>query len=532
MNQNNPDNLNKNYSFSPNQQQFNQHQNQQMNNPNQQKQQKDELLTQLTNTAIKIGVPLLLGAGALLFISKSYKISRANEYIVKTGMFINDLVVSKKTFKLPLQEIAYVDMTPKSYQFVLHSMSKEKMEFILPCVFTIGPKDDYEQIKKFAKYLLFEEESKVQEIIRGMVEGETRVLAANMSIEDIFKGRTEFKQEIINNVQHELEKLGLFVVNANIKELQDSKDSRYFSYLSQKVSADAENQAKIDISEARKIGEIGEKLRQGEQRQRVIEIESQTQVYENQKQQDIANSQTELEKKKAEFRQITNIANIESEKNAERRQEEMQMEVEKFRQLREIEKLRATQFSEAKVQAEISQENAKGQAQAIKQIADAEMYKEQRKADAVLYSKQKEAEGINAIYEAQAQGLSELLKSFNYDTKAALSFMMIEKDIYQKLAEQNAKAIQGLNPKISIWNTGESNNNTYDSISGLMKSIPPIVETLQEQTDIKFPDWMLKSNSEQKQMWESLNEEQKNKMAKQFFDKKEQLQQKQKNDQQ
>jgi len=37
-----------------------------------------------------------------------------------------------------------------------------------------------------------------------MIEGETRILAANMSIEDIFKGRTEFKDKIVHTVETEL----------------------------------------------------------------------------------------------------------------------------------------------------------------------------------------------------------------------------------------------------------------------------------------------------------------------------------------
>ncbi len=61
--------------------------------------------------------------------------------------------------------------------------------------------------------------NQVSNIIKGMIEGETRVLAANMSIEDIFKGRTTFKEEIVKNVQEELSKLGFTIFNANIKEL-------------------------------------------------------------------------------------------------------------------------------------------------------------------------------------------------------------------------------------------------------------------------------------------------------------------------
>lgn len=52
-------------------------------------------------------------------------------------------------------------MTPKSYAFTLHAMSNEKMEFILPCVFTIGPKDNVDYLTKYSKYLLFESDDKV-----------------------------------------------------------------------------------------------------------------------------------------------------------------------------------------------------------------------------------------------------------------------------------------------------------------------------------------------------------------------------------
>ena len=107
------------------------------------------------------------------------------------------------------------------------------MEFLLPCVFTIGPKDDIQYLQNYSKYLLFEDADKVTDIIKGMIEGETRVLAANMSIEDIFKNRTEFKNSIITNVEEELKKLGLTVFNANIKELSDSAEgSKYFKFLS------------------------------------------------------------------------------------------------------------------------------------------------------------------------------------------------------------------------------------------------------------------------------------------------------------
>lgn len=62
-----------------------------------------------------------------------------------------------------------------------------------------------------------------------MLEGEVRILSAQLTVEQIFNDRKAFKETIITNVQEELELFGLQIYNANIKELQDSPGSEYFS---------------------------------------------------------------------------------------------------------------------------------------------------------------------------------------------------------------------------------------------------------------------------------------------------------------
>jgi flotillin len=133
-------------------------------------------------------IEIAIGAG--YFLLTRYKISSANQYLVRTGLGIKDILISKNGIQWPFQRVAYVDLTPKSYNLVVHAMSNEKMEFILPTVFTIGPKDDLENLRIFAKFLLNQDEDSITDIIKGVIEGETRVLAANMSIEEIFKGET------------------------------------------------------------------------------------------------------------------------------------------------------------------------------------------------------------------------------------------------------------------------------------------------------------------------------------------------------
>jgi len=72
-------------------------------------------------------------------------------------------------------------------------MSAEKMEFVLPLNFTIGVKDDETYLKKYAKYVIADESERIEELIHGIIEGETRVQAACMSVESMFKDRNEFK---------------------------------------------------------------------------------------------------------------------------------------------------------------------------------------------------------------------------------------------------------------------------------------------------------------------------------------------------
>lgn len=99
-------------------------------------------------------------------------------------------------------------------------MTIEKLQFSLPAVFTIGPDDNMESLTKYAKILTGREASNkrqdsqtgrnhVQDIVKGIIEGETRVIVSGMTMEEIFKERQVFKTKVIENVQSELNQFGL-----------------------------------------------------------------------------------------------------------------------------------------------------------------------------------------------------------------------------------------------------------------------------------------------------------------------------------
>lgn len=389
-----------------------------------------------------------------------YKISESDQYLVRTGLGIKDISVSKKGFVLPIFHTAsYITMHPHNYEFKLHAMSVEKIPFILPGFFTIGPKNDNESLVKYVRFLAGTD---IAKIILGIIEGETRTLSSKMTMEEIFNDRQMFKNTIIKGVQEELDQFGLQVQNANIKELQDTEDSKYFFNMMQQKASSVENQAKIAVSEANKLGNVGYKEREATTRQHIALLEAETIKQENNSNKNIQVSNAELSVITSQADQTAKIAEIESSSNAAIREYELMLIVEQKRYDAELLKSKATLLPNAMIEAESIKINA----------------------EAVFFAKQKEADGLKAVYLAQSDGINQLLTSFKNDQQALMQYIMVENNLYEKIAEANAKGLQGLNPKITMFNasTDTSNNPLNDLIK---MGMPVALSYLNNQMEIK-----------------------------------------------
>ncbi|XP_049355100.1 flotillin-like protein 6 [Solanum verrucosum] len=472
-----------------------------------------------------------------------YHVARASEFLVITGIGINELKITKKALVWPLQKCRIIDVTPVNYTFEVNAMSAEKLPFLLPAVFTIGPcVDDRERLIKYAKLLSHHERDShdVKDLVQGVIEGETRVLAASMTMEEIFKGTKDFKKEVFDKVQLELNQFGLLIYNANIKQLVDVQGHEYFSYLGQKTQMEAANQAKIDVSEAKMKGEIGAKEREGLTRQNAAKIDAETKIistqrdgdgkkeevkvktdvkiYENQREAEVAEANSVLATKKAGWSQQAKMAEIEAQKAVAIREAVLQQEVERKNALTKTESLKAQHLSKATVDYEIKVQEANSvlykkqkeaeaelyenrkAAEAKKLAAEAQTYAVQLAADAALYAKKKEAEGLKGIAEAEGVYVRSLMSALGGNYNALRDYMMIDKGMFKDIAKFNAEAIKGLQPKISIWSNGGTNGQMVDGTSGghagikelasIYQALPPFLETVHEQTGMLPPAWM------------------------------------------
>ena len=338
-----------------------------------------------------------------------YHVSEPNSYLAVTGAGIDKVRIVKKCFIYPFQKVTKISITPFDFSMSLQAMTSEKLQFALPAVFTIGPLDEMESLTKYAVLLTGDSDGQVQapqggtvatgrnhvqDIVKGIIEGETRSIVSNMTMEELFNNRRLFKAQVIECVQKELDQFGLRIYNANVKELQDMGDSKYFESLSRKAHEGAQSQAQVDVANARMIGRIGEAEKEGETKQKIAKIHANTAVLETERKVEKANADQILRTREIEIARELNLEQIAADRAAEQRDAELSKGVEEKRAQMELERQRATTVVQAKIARESAQEKADADLYSSNKKADAQQYNQQAEANAVYLRSAKDADGV------------------------------------------------------------------------------------------------------------------------------------------
>ncbi|KAF2402476.1 flotillin domain protein [Trichodelitschia bisporula] len=445
-----------------------------------------------------------------------YHVAEPSAYLAITGLGISNVTIRKKSVLFPFQKVSKFTITPFDFSMSLQAMTVEKLNFSLPAVFTIGPDDEPAALLKYAVLLtggasgrdgtaskstvtVGEGRKHVQDIVKGIIEGETRSIVSTMTMEELFKERRVFRDKIIKNIQSELDQFGLKIYNANVKELQDTPGSEYFAYLSRKAHEGALNQAKVDVADARMRGDVGEAEKQGKTKQEVAKIHAATAVLETERKAEKAAADAALADKEIHIAKNLNLSKIAASRAAETRDAELAKVVEQRRGEMQLEKLRADTVTKAVIARESEAQAAMATLYATEQAAagtkataqadaDAAYYRTTRAADAALYAAQQEAAGVAEM----ARGYAALADVMG-GPAGLLQYLMMREGTFERLADANARAVQGLQPKISVWNTGSGAGEADAGapLRNLYQSLPPLLETVREQTGITPPTWLV-----------------------------------------
>ena len=391
-----------------------------------------------------------------------------------------------------IEDYAYLSLTPISIDANLtNALSRQNIRVDVPCRFTVGISTDEECMTAAAERLLGLSAQQIQELARDILFGQLRLVIATMSIEELNSDRDKFLEAISSNVEVELKKIGLRLINVNVTDIND--ESGYIEALGQEAAAKAINEAKVRVAEQEKIGEIGKADANRETRIRTAEANAQAVKGENEAKVEIANSDAERREREAEAQRkavaaekVAQAKALEEAYSAEQKAEEARAERERATQSanvlvsQEIEKQR--KIIEAEAEAEKVRVNARGE------------------ADAQFAKMEAEARGLFEILNKQAQGYDKMIQAAGGDATKAYTLLLLEK--LPDLVKTQVEAVKGINiDKVTVWDSGASTDgkgSTANFVSGLMKSVPPL-QDLFDQAGMALPTYLGKKAEEQKE---------------------------------
>lgn len=511
-------------------------------------------LTQDSNSIvilIAVVALVLILFGFFLVLARRYKRCPSNRVLViygKTGSGRSSRCIhGGAAFVYPLiQNYEYLSLDPVQIEIPLQgALSIENIRVNVPSVFTVAIGTDEETMNNAAIRLLGLPTQQIVKQAEDMIFGQLRQVIASMRIDEINRDRDVFLSKIQQSLEPELKKLGLVLINVNIKDITD--ESGYIEAIGRKAASEAIQQAEIDVAQQVKRGAIGvaeaerdkaiqvannEKLRdmgtKEAERERAVRIaeldkerkigeqmaafeqESRVRAAEQEMRVSVAEANARAvggeNKAKAEMA-ATNaelkVREAEAYQIGETRAREAQAAVLEAQYLAQA---RAAEAQAKKIEAEKRAE-LESLARAVKAqtIVDAEAEAERKRIEA-----EGEARAIFARLEAEARGNYEILAKKGEGLKRIIescggaqpAFQMMMLEHIDELSKTAAAAIANIKfDKVVVWDSGTSKDGagaTSNFIRGVAGSLPPMMHMMSEIGGVKMPEYFGKLTDDAK----------------------------------
>ena len=361
----------------------------------------------------------------IIFLARIYKRCPSNKVLVVFGRIAGEKTVQcyhgGGTFVWPLiQDSAYLDLTPRTIHIPLKgALSQQNIRINVPSTFTVAIGTSPDVMNNASVRILTLKNSEIESMATEIILGQLRLTVASLRIEEINQDRERFLDSIKNNIEPELHKIGLTLINVNITDITDESD--YIESIGKKAIARAVNQAKIDVAEQEKQGDIGKAVADKERCIQVTTLRAEALEGENLAKGQVAMANSILAEKEAEANKLSEIA-----------KQKAQIEIQQSKSIAEKKRLEVEEL-------------------VPKEIAE--------------------------VLKAKAFGYEQLISACGNRPDQASTMLLIEK--LEKLVELQAEAIKNLKiDKITVWDSGKGDQDgkstTSNFISGMVKSLPAL----------------------------------------------------------
>jgi flotillin len=466
----------------------------------------------------------------IMFLASRYKRCASNQVLVIYGKVgggkSSHCMHGGGAFVWPLiQDYNYLDLTPLTINIPLKgALSLQNIRINVPSTFTVAIATEEESMNSAAVRLLGLDRDAIESMATEIILGQLRLTVASLTIEQINQDRERFLDAIRKNIDLELDKIGLCLINVYVTDITD--ESGYIESIGKKAALTAINQAKVDVAEQDKKGAIGEADARKEQQIRVAQFakEQQIQIAQFDKEREVEVAQlnqnkqvqiAEMDKEKqvkvAEYSKEQRIQTaefdataVEGENNAkadiavsnatlaertaeaamrgEVARQESQAEINKARALTEQRRLEVEQVVPREIEKRKLEIDAAATAEQQRRLAQGE-------ADAILLVKSAEAEGIRKVLDAKALGYETLIKAANNNANSAASLLLVEK--LEDIVKLQAEAIKNIKiDKITVWDAAQGDDSsTANFMRNLVKSLPPLHD-IARQAGLDLPSFL------------------------------------------
>ena len=385
-----------------------------------------------------------------------------------------------------IQAYQYMDLTPISISVDLkNALSKQNIRIDVPSRFTVGISVENGVMQNAAERLLGLKLSEIQELAKDIIFGQLRLIIATMDIEEINTDRDKFLAAVSSNVESELKKIGLRLINVNVTDITD--ESGYISALGKEAAAKAINDAKISVAEADRAGDIGEANAKREQRIQVSLANSEAIRGENEAKANVAESDATFNEKQAEANRRATVAEkIQAAKALEEAYAAEQI-AERARSSREKATLEADIIVKAEIDKRQKELAAEAEAEQIRRKAKGE-------ADAIYAKMEAEARGMQEILTKQAEGFQKVVEAAGGNADDAVKLLIADK--LEDLVKTQVEAVKNLKiDKVTVWDSMGGKDGTpatANFLSGMLKSIPPMNEMF-DMAGMELPTFLGKT---------------------------------------
>lgn len=443
---------------------------------------------------IAICVAVVIVFALLMGILSRYRKCPSDKILViygKVGSDKNGQARSAKcvhggaAFIMPIiQSYQFMDLTPIAINVDLkNALSKQNIRVDVPSRFTVGISTEPGIMQNAAERLLGLRMNEIQELAKDIIFGQLRLVVATMEIEEINNDRDKFLVAVSNNVEIELKKIGLRLINVNVTDIND--ESGYIEALGKEAAAKAINDAKKSVAEKDRDGEIGQANAQRDQRIQVAAANALAIKGENESKIEVAQSEALRREKEAESMRLATAAEAVQAAKAKEEAYIAQQQAEQTRAALET----ATQQADIIVKAKIAKEQAEIEAEAKAEVARRTAKGE---ADALFAKMEAQARGAQEILVKQADGMRELVNAAGGNADSAIKLILANN--MEELMKIQVEAIKNIKiDKVTVWDGGSKGENgktaTADFISGIMKAVPPMGEMF-NQAGMELPKFL------------------------------------------